>query len=288
MVMFARGGASGQRILKKLFLRETKLQKPHLNCHRERGAAYDAIAASLNECGRLPWETDKNHAQGQHLATARRAHQRQSARSTAVEEYHGEVELVHDLIDEAAEFNGSEADRRDTTRAREANLEEVGRRARDMAMQHLAKPVRDELVTENETSAQGAAGEAGELGYGSEARDDREHATPTPSAEERPSFGNRDSIESEVLRLMQVSASSSNSESKRRSELEAQRLAFDIERDKRQHDLDQEKFGAQARCAKTEEDREARFQRKKERDDRLEELRIAVQQVQTSIMLKKI
>jgi hypothetical protein len=171
--------------LDTLLLRETKPQKPHSKHHGERGAAYDAIAVSLNECGRLPWETDKKHVQGrlQRLATARRAHQRQSARSTGVKEEHGEVEVVLDvLIDEADEFNASEADRRDTTRAREANLAEMGRRARDMAMQRQAQPVRDELVAENERSAQGEVGEAGELGAGSGVRDEREHATPKPGA----------------------------------------------------------------------------------------------------------
>jgi hypothetical protein len=41
--------------------------------------------------------------------------------------------LLYDLILEADEFNASEADRRDTARAREAKLAEMGRRARDMA-----------------------------------------------------------------------------------------------------------------------------------------------------------
>jgi hypothetical protein len=85
-----------------------------------------------------------------------------------------------------------------------------------------------------------------------------------------------------------VSTYASNLESERRAELEAQMLAFDIERDKRQHALDQAKLDAQARRAKTEEDREARLQRKEERDARLEELRIAAQQAQTRMMLKMI
>jgi hypothetical protein len=152
-----------------------------------------------------------------------------------------------------------------------------------MALQRQAQPVRDELVTENETSAQGAAGEAEELGDGSEARDERECATPTPGAVGRPSFGIGDSAESDLLRLMQVSSSASNLESERRTELEARRLAFHIERDKRQHELDQAKLDAKDRRAKTEEDREARLQKKEERGAKLEELRIAAQQAQTSI-----
>jgi hypothetical protein len=86
---------------------------------------------------------------------------------------------------------------------------------------------------------------------------------------------------------MQVSTSASNLESER-AEIEAQRLAFDIERDKRQHELDQAKLYAQARRSKTEEDREARLQRKGEKDAWLEELRIAAQQAQTRMMLKMI
>jgi hypothetical protein len=70
-------------------------------------------------------------------------------------------------------------------------------------------------VTENETSAEGATGEARELGDGSEARDEREYATPTPGAGGRPSFGIGDSVESEVLQLMQVSTTASNLESER-------------------------------------------------------------------------
>jgi hypothetical protein len=42
------------------------------------------------------------------------------------------------------------------------------------------------------------------------------------------------------------------------------------------------------RRAKTEEDREARLQRKEEREAKLEELRIEAQQAQTSMMMKMI
>jgi hypothetical protein len=109
--------------LDALLLRETKLHKPHSKRYGDRGAAYAAIATSLNSCGRLSWETDKKHVQGRlhHLATARRAPQRASVRATGVEEEHGELEvIVDDFIGESDDFLAREADRREATRAREA------------------------------------------------------------------------------------------------------------------------------------------------------------------------
>jgi hypothetical protein len=50
--------------LDALLLREIKLQKPHSKRYGDRGTAYEAIAASLNSCGRLPWKTDKSTCKG--------------------------------------------------------------------------------------------------------------------------------------------------------------------------------------------------------------------------------
>jgi hypothetical protein len=99
--------------LDALLLRETKRHKQQSKRYGDRGAAYAAIATSLNSCGELPWETDKENVQGRlHLlAKARRAHQRASMRATAFKEYHGELEAhLHEFIGESDDFLESEAD----------------------------------------------------------------------------------------------------------------------------------------------------------------------------------
>jgi hypothetical protein len=68
--------------------------------------------------------------------------------------------------------------------------------------------------------------------------------------------------------------------------MEAHKLAFDIEREKGQRELDRARVEVEARRAKTEEDREARLQRKEEREAKLELLQIEAQHAQTSMMMK--
>jgi hypothetical protein len=89
---------------------------PQAKRYGNRGAAYAAIAESLNSSQRLPWDTDKKHEQGrlQHLIVARRAHQRASARATGAEKDHRELEeLLDDNIGESDEVMASEAGRRE-------------------------------------------------------------------------------------------------------------------------------------------------------------------------------
>jgi hypothetical protein len=105
------GGANGQMIWISVFCGRpsSKLQAKR---YGDRGAAYAAIAGSLNSSQRLPWDTDKQHVQGrlQHLTVARRTHQRASARATGVEEEHRELEeLLADIIGKSDEFMASEA-----------------------------------------------------------------------------------------------------------------------------------------------------------------------------------
>jgi hypothetical protein len=87
---------------------------------------------------------------------ARRAHQRASERATGIEEEHGELEvLLDDFIGESDEFTEREAARRDTSRARDAEIAEGGRQAREMAMRRQSSPAEAELDLESEASGDG-------------------------------------------------------------------------------------------------------------------------------------
>jgi hypothetical protein len=289
------GGVSKQRKRKwtdeldALLLRETKLHKPHSKRYGDRGAAYTAIAADLNACGRLPWETDRKHVQGrlQHLAVMRRAHQRTSARATGVEEEHGELEvLLDDFIGESDEFIASEADRRETARVREGSLAEGGRQARDMAMRRQAAPANSELQIEGEASGDDDTEEGPEEIEVPTTPIQRERGSSTPGSGASSSFAIDGGLEGEVLRLMQANTSSFSSESKMKTTMESRRLSFDIERDNRKRQLEQARVELEMRRTKTEEDREARLQRKEEREAKLEELRIEAQQAQTTMLMK--
>jgi hypothetical protein len=68
--------------------------------------------------------------------------------------------------------------------------------------------------------------------------------------------------------------------------MESRRLAFEIERETRRRELEQAKIEVEKERARTEEEREAGLQRKKERDARIEELRIEAQQAQTAMVMK--
>jgi hypothetical protein len=87
--------------------------------------------------------TDNKHVQGRlhHLATERRARQRESLRETGVEVVHVELEvLLDDYIGESDDFLASEADRREKTRAHEEAIAECRRQTRDMAMRRKKEP----------------------------------------------------------------------------------------------------------------------------------------------------
>jgi hypothetical protein len=71
----------------------------------------------------------------QHLKIARIALYRASVRENCVEEEHDELEvLLDEFIMEFEEYTAIEADRRDTARAREAEITEGGRQARDIIL----------------------------------------------------------------------------------------------------------------------------------------------------------
>jgi hypothetical protein len=263
--------------LDALLLRETKLHKLHSNRYGDKGAAYVAINTSLNSCGRLPWETDKKHVQGRlkHLSMARRAQKRASVPATGIEEEHGELEvLLDDFIGESDEFTASEAARRDTSRVRDAEIAEGGRQAREMDMRRKSSPAEAELDLERDASADGEDNDAVESD-----RATREPVpTGTPSSTPGPgssgSFVNGECVEGEFLRLMQIRNSARYSELKSKEKMEYRRLAFEIERENRRRELEQEKIEVEKRRARTEAERDARLQRKEERDARIEEIRI--------------
>jgi hypothetical protein len=68
-------------------LREAKVHKPHAKRYGDRGAAFAAIAGSLNSSQRLPWDTDKSTCKGVYSTelwrderTSGRAHVRLASR----------------------------------------------------------------------------------------------------------------------------------------------------------------------------------------------------------------
>jgi hypothetical protein len=87
---------------------------------------------------------------------------------------------------------------------------------------------------------------------------------------------------------MQASTSAFSSESNCRAKIESHRLFFDVKRETTQRELDLAKVEIEAKRAKIEEDREARLQRKEERESQVEEMRIEAQKAQTSMMMKMI
>jgi hypothetical protein len=127
--------------LDALLLREVKLHKPHEQRHGQIGNVYENMAFNLNESARLPWITDRKHLKGrvQHLLEARRANKRATARTTSIEEEHGELELLlDDVIEEADAFKSTEVERREVRRERDFALAEGGRQARRLAMARQA------------------------------------------------------------------------------------------------------------------------------------------------------
>jgi hypothetical protein len=275
--------------LDALLLREVKLQKPHSKHYGARGAAYSAIADSLNASGRLPWNTDKKHVQGRlsHLATARRAHQRTSARATGVEEEHGELEvLLDDIIAERDEFVATEADRRQIARAREDQLAEGGRRAREMAMRRQSGSIDDDAGLEGEASSDVPENAAEDRDAVASVAVRERRISTSPGSGGSTIFQNDSSVEGELLRLMQANANALSSDFQQRASTESRRLSFEIERENKQHEIELARIDIETRRAKTDEDREARFRRKEERDARLEELRIEAQQAQTTVLVK--
>jgi hypothetical protein len=91
----------------------------------------------------------------------------------------------------------------------------------------------------------------------------RERRSSTPGSTGSSSFAIGDSLEGEVLRLMQANTSALSVETTSKAALESQRLSMEIERDTRQRELDRATVEVEKRPAKTEEDREARLQRRK-------------------------
>jgi hypothetical protein len=116
----------------------------------------------------------------------------------------------------------------------------------------------------------------------------RERRRSTPGSTGSSSFAIGDSLEGEVLRLMQANTSALSVETTSKAALESQRVSMEIERQTRQPELDRATVEVEKWRAKTEEDREARLQRKEEREAKLEELPIEAQQAQTSMMMKMI
>jgi hypothetical protein len=210
---------------------------------------------------------------------ARRAHQRASARTTGVKEEHGELEeLLDDIIGESDEYKASEAGRMEALRRREASLAEGGRQARDMAIRRQTEPKEDCLpphrheVRLDDTCSDDGGGE-------SVAPVHRERRSSTPGSTGSSSLAIGDSLEREVLLLMQANTSALSEETTRKEAWESSRISVEMERETRQRELDRARLEVEKkRRVKTEEDREARLQRKEEREAKLEELRIEGQQ----------
>jgi hypothetical protein len=150
--------------LDALLLREVKLHKPHEQRHGQIGNVYENMAFNLNESARLPWITDRKHLKGrvQHLLEARRANKRATARTTSIEEEHGELELLlDDVIEEADAFKSTEVERREVRRERDVALAEgggkrVGLRWRDRHQWMRATTrAKRKLLTMTETGAAG-------------------------------------------------------------------------------------------------------------------------------------
>jgi hypothetical protein len=156
---------------------------------------------------------------------------------------------------------------------------------RNMALRRQAEPTEGEVALEGDTSGDDEANEGTE-GVLHTTPAHRERGSSTPGSAGSSSLEIKDGVEGEVLRLMQANTSALTSESTRKAAMEAQKLAFDIEREKGQRELDIARVEVKARRAKTEEDREAQLQRKEDREAKLEELRIEAQHAQTRVMMK--
>jgi hypothetical protein len=87
---------------------------------------------------------------------------------------------------------------------------------------------------------------------------------------------------------MQANTSALSAETTRKAAFESQWLSMEMERETRQRELDRARVEVEKRRAKTEEDREARLQRKDEREAKLEELRIEAQQAQQAYKLEEL
>jgi hypothetical protein len=187
-------------------------------------------------------------------------------RATGVEEEHGELEvLLDDFIGESVDVLAREADRRETTRARDAAVAEGGRQARDVAMWRQTEPTEVELDLDKEISGDDDADEVNGGGGASTETVHRRRRNSTPGSG-GSLFAIGECMEGTVMRLKQAGNSAWTSESNWRAAIESRRLSFDIERETRHRELEQARVKVETRRAKTKEGREARLQRKEERE----------------------
>jgi hypothetical protein len=181
--------------------------KPHSKHYGDIGAAYAAIATSLNSCGRLLWEID---TKARASASAPFSDGTKSApasdmRATGAEEEHVECDvLVNDFIKESDDSLAGDADRRKTTRARDAAVAEGVRKAGDMAMRRQIEPAEVEADLERGGPGDDDADEVNEGGRKSTETVHRGRRSSTPSPGGSSSFAIGECMEGEKLRLMQA------------------------------------------------------------------------------------
>jgi hypothetical protein len=123
-------------------LREVTVHEPHLKRYGRVGETYEELAKSLNSSGKLPWRTDRRHAQGRltHLMSWRKT---QASEPAACEDVNGEqreayderLQLLDDIFETAERFKEEEADQRKCVKEKEDALEAAGKRVRQQAMQ---------------------------------------------------------------------------------------------------------------------------------------------------------
>jgi hypothetical protein len=140
-----------------LLIREAKARKPHAQRYGAVGQSFDTIADSLNEGGRMPWETDRKHAQDRlmYLIQARRRERRLSAASTgADDEACGERELLlDDIIEECDHHKAKEYERKSLAKQRDTSLTEGGNQVRRLAMERQRpQETRNQLEPSNPES----------------------------------------------------------------------------------------------------------------------------------------
>jgi hypothetical protein len=105
---------------------------------------------------------------------------------------------LDDFIGESDDFLASEADRRETTRAREAAIAEGGRQARDMAMRRQTEPAEVEVDMDREGTGDDDADEANEGGRASTETVHRGRRNSTPGLGGSSSFEIGECMEGEV------------------------------------------------------------------------------------------